>query len=171
MDHVGTREPGRSPELLFIYAAPSSERPGCRLYYTRPQRRPERPTAGPESSCRDLLRPRLQRLRKAARTSSEAHLKSPPALPSLRDPVRDTMSRGHGEEGELVAWVRYTTTKETGKRWGVSMEWVSSLCRQGRVEGAGKVGWIWIVPIDAEKPEDLRVWNGRWKKHRRRRRS
>jgi len=69
-----------------------------------------------------------------------------------------------------MSWVRYTTTRETGKRWGVSMEWVSSLCLQGRVEGAGKVGRIWIVPIDAEKPEDLRVWNGRWKKKGRRRR-
>ena len=54
-----------------------------------------------------------------------------------------------------MAWVQYTTTRETGKRWGVSLQWVSQLCKQGRVEGAGKVGSIWI---------------GRYRKRRRRRR-
>ena len=69
-----------------------------------------------------------------------------------------------------MAWVQYTTTRETGKRWGVSLQWVSQLCKQGRVEGAGKVGSIWIIPVDAEKPEDLRIWNGRYRKRHRRRR-
>lgn len=66
-----------------------------------------------------------------------------------------------------MAWVQYTSTKDTGKRWGVSSQWVSQLCKQGRVEGAGRVGRIWIIPIDAAKPEDGRIWNGRWKKKRR----
>lgn len=69
-----------------------------------------------------------------------------------------------------MAWVQYTTTRETSKRWGVSLQWVSQLCKHGRVEGAGKVGSIWIIPVDAEKPEDLRIWNGRYRKRRRRRR-
>ena len=40
--------------------------------------------------------------------------------------------------------------------------WVSQLCRQHRVPGAGKIGGIWLIPDDAEKPEDRRIWNGKY---------
>lgn len=53
-----------------------------------------------------------------------------------------------------MSWRGYETTKEAGKRWGVSSMWVSQLCKQGRVPGAGKIGGIWLIPDDAPKPED-----------------
>ena len=56
-----------------------------------------------------------------------------------------------------MSWRGYETTKEAGKRWGVSSMWVSQLCKQGRVPGAGKIGGIWLIPDDAPKPEDGRI--------------
>lgn len=47
-----------------------------------------------------------------------------------------------------MSWRGYETTKEAGKRWGVSSMWVSQLCKQGRVPGAGKIGGIGILLQD-----------------------
>ena len=69
-----------------------------------------------------------------------------------------------------MSWRGYETTKEAGKRWGVSSMWVSQLCKQGRVPGAGKIGGIWLIPDDAPKPEDGRTWNGKYIGARQRRR-
>ena len=44
-----------------------------------------------------------------------------------------------------MSWRGYETTKEAGARWGVCSMWVSQLCKQGRVPGAGKIGGIWLI--------------------------
>lgn len=69
-----------------------------------------------------------------------------------------------------MSWRGYETTKETAKRWGICPMWVSQLCRQHRVPGAGKIGGIWLIPDDAEKPEDRRIWNGKYINRGRKRR-
>ena len=45
----------------------------------------------------------------------------------------------------------FLTTAELSKIWGISL-----LCSEGRVEGAEKKGKTWLVPKDANKPEDAR---------------
>ncbi len=52
--------------------------------------------------------------------------------------------------------MKYSTVKETALRWGVSVRTVNSLCAQGRVTGAEKLGNAWAIPEDAEKPGDPR---------------
>ena len=47
------------------------------------------------------------------------------------------------------------TTKEIALKWGVSVTWVTVLCKKGRIEGAIREGNRWYIPEDAKKPEDI----------------
>jgi hypothetical protein len=49
------------------------------------------------------------------------------------------------------------TTKQAAELWGVTMRRVQSLCEQGLIDGAEKLGEIWVLPINAEKPIDGRT--------------
>lgn len=48
------------------------------------------------------------------------------------------------------------TTSEIAKKWDVSRRRVTTLCIQGRVEGAILKGNTWLIPENAKKPEDPR---------------
>ena len=50
----------------------------------------------------------------------------------------------------------FFSAAETAKRWGISKRRVQILCSQGRVNGAMKVGLVWIIPVTSEKPQDPR---------------
>jgi len=39
---------------------------------------------------------------------------------------------------------------EAARRAGVSREWISRLCAQGRIEGARKLGRGWSIPAGAK---------------------
>ena len=43
------------------------------------------------------------------------------------------------------------TTKEIALKWGVSVTWVTVLCKKGRIEGAIREGNRWYIPEDAKK--------------------
>jgi hypothetical protein len=49
------------------------------------------------------------------------------------------------------------TTKEAAEQWGVTVRRVQSLCEKGLIEGATKLGDIWVMPLNAEKPVDGRT--------------
>ena len=53
----------------------------------------------------------------------------------------------------------YMTVKEAGEKWGIGSRMVTLYCADGRIKGAEKIGNMWLIPKDAEKPED-----GRYKK-------
>jgi hypothetical protein len=40
---------------------------------------------------------------------------------------------------------------------------VRVLLRDGRIEGAFKVGHQWVIPVDAPKPVDLRIKTGKYR--------
>lgn len=40
--------------------------------------------------------------------------------------------------------------------WGISRRRISKLCEEGRIAGAEKHAGVWGIPIDAQRPEDLR---------------
>lgn len=46
--------------------------------------------------------------------------------------------------------------KEASEKWGISDSRIRLLCREGRIEGAKKIGRNWAVPFDAAKPIDAR---------------
>ena len=48
------------------------------------------------------------------------------------------------------------TTTEMAERWEISRRRVTTLCREGRIEGAILKGNIWLIPNNAEKPDDPR---------------
>ena len=58
----------------------------------------------------------------------------------------------------------YISIREASRRWGVSERRVSQYCTEGRIPGASRMGYVWAIPADAEKPKDARVKSGRYQK-------
>lgn len=52
--------------------------------------------------------------------------------------------------------MEYLTVKEMGEKWGITSRMVNVYCTKGRIPGAVKKGNLWLIPENAEKPEDLR---------------
>lgn len=50
----------------------------------------------------------------------------------------------------------YLTTSEIATKWNVSRRRVFMYCKDGRIRGAVLKGKIWLVPKNAEKPENPR---------------
>lgn len=48
------------------------------------------------------------------------------------------------------------STIEIAQKWGVSVTWVSILCKQGRIPGVVRKGNRWLIPDEASKPDDKR---------------
>lgn len=48
------------------------------------------------------------------------------------------------------------TTTQMAERWEISRRRVTTLCREGRIEGAILRGNTWLIPDDAQKPDDIR---------------
>jgi len=48
------------------------------------------------------------------------------------------------------------SVKETAEKWGIAPRRVQLLCNENRIPGAQRVGNYWVIPDDAEKPEDAR---------------
>ena len=52
--------------------------------------------------------------------------------------------------------MEYLTTTEMAKIWGLSSRRIGVLCTEGRIDGAIKKGKMWLLPADANKPDDAR---------------
>lgn len=50
----------------------------------------------------------------------------------------------------------YMTLREAGKKWSISSRQINYYCSAGRIPGAEKIGRVWLIPKDAEKPKDKR---------------
>ena len=60
----------------------------------------------------------------------------------------------------------YLSAKQTAQKWGVSIQRIQVICKQGRVPGAFIVGNSRAIPADAQKPKDERIKSGRYIKSR-----
>lgn len=49
------------------------------------------------------------------------------------------------------------TVKEASELWRISTRRVQVLCDKGKVDGAARLGNIWVIPKDALKPIDGRT--------------
>lgn len=58
--------------------------------------------------------------------------------------------------------VKFISTTEAGKRWGLSSRRVAILCTEGRIPNAQKIGNTWMLPEDSEKPVDARIKSGKY---------
>ena len=51
---------------------------------------------------------------------------------------------------------QYITAREAAEKWNISQRRVSILCSENRIPGVAMLGNMWIIPNNAEKPEDAR---------------
>ena len=52
--------------------------------------------------------------------------------------------------------MEYLTAAEVAKKWNISSRRVTLLCNEGRVDGAIKKGFMWLIPESSTKPIDPR---------------
>jgi len=52
--------------------------------------------------------------------------------------------------------LQYITAKEAAEKWNISQRRVSILCSEKRIPDVAMLGNMWIIPWNAEKPEDAR---------------
>lgn len=70
----------------------------------------------------------------------------------------------NNKEYEMVEG--YMSIKETAEKWGITPRRVQVLCASGRIDGAGKLGREWAIPVDAERPKDERITTGEYRNWR-----
>ena len=52
--------------------------------------------------------------------------------------------------------MEYMSCPEAAEKWGISERRVQILCKENRISGVSKIGYMWLIPKDAEKPVDAR---------------
>ena len=57
--------------------------------------------------------------------------------------------------------MEYMSCPEAAKKWGISERRVQILCREKRIQGVSKLGYMWLIPKKAEKPIDGRTKQGK----------
>ena len=62
--------------------------------------------------------------------------------------------------------MKYLSAKEAADKGGISDRRVQILCNQDRIPGVIRIGNIWGIPDDAEKPKDERVKSGKYIKEK-----
>ena len=60
----------------------------------------------------------------------------------------------------------YLTINEVAEKWNVSARRVRTMCLNGQIAGAAKLGKVWAIPISSEKPIDSRITSGEYRNWR-----
>ena len=50
----------------------------------------------------------------------------------------------------------YLTSEEIAQKWDISTRRVTTLCKDGRIDGAVQKSGIWLIPHTAKKPENMK---------------
>lgn len=58
--------------------------------------------------------------------------------------------------------MEYLSITQTSEKWNLSGRRIQTLCIEGRIPGAIKIGSYWAIPSDAEKPKDKRIKSGKY---------
>lgn len=58
----------------------------------------------------------------------------------------------------------YLSISQIAEKWGISQRRIRTLCVEGRIPGAFKMGAYWSIPENAEKPKDERIKSGKYLK-------
>ena len=56
----------------------------------------------------------------------------------------------------------YMSITQASEKWNLSKRRINTLCSQNRIPRVTRIGTIWAIPVDAEKPSDARIKNGRY---------
>ena len=60
----------------------------------------------------------------------------------------------------------YLSVNDVAEKWNLSPRRVRTMCQEGKIEGASKLGREWAIPDDAERPTDARITSGEYKNWR-----
>ena len=60
--------------------------------------------------------------------------------------------------------MEYMSSSQAAEKWGISPRRIQVLCKQERIPGVSRMGYVWAIPADAEKQKDGRVRSGRYVK-------
>ena len=61
--------------------------------------------------------------------------------------------------------MEYMSAPQAAEKWGISERRVQILCSQNRIPGVSKLGYMWRIPKNAEKPIDGRTKRGKEQKN------
>ena len=56
------------------------------------------------------------------------------------------------------------SVREAAERWNITERRVSTLCKDGKIAGAKKLGNRWMIPENTRKPLDRRIKTGAYRK-------
>ena len=59
----------------------------------------------------------------------------------------------------------YLSAPQAAEKWGISERRVQILCSENRIPGVSKLGYMWLIPKNAEKPIDGRTKRGKEQKN------
>lgn len=58
--------------------------------------------------------------------------------------------------------MEYLSISQMAEKWGLGARRIQTLCVEGRIPGATKIGSYWAIPADSEKPKDARIKSGKY---------
>lgn len=58
--------------------------------------------------------------------------------------------------------MEYMSISQAAEKWGITPRRIQVLCKQDRIPGAARIGYVWAIPMDAEKPKDARIRSGKY---------
>ena len=61
--------------------------------------------------------------------------------------------------------MEYMSAPQAAENWGISERRVQILCSENRIPGVSKLGYMWLIPKNAEKPIDGRTKRGKEQKN------
>ena len=56
----------------------------------------------------------------------------------------------------------FMSISEASKIWGIGVRRIQTLCTEGRIKGAQRLGRSWAIPKNAAKPVDNRIRSGKY---------
>ena len=60
--------------------------------------------------------------------------------------------------------MEYMSISQAAEKWGITPRRIQVLCKQDRIPGVTRIGYVWAIPLDAEKPKDARIKSGKHSK-------
>lgn len=58
--------------------------------------------------------------------------------------------------------MEYMSISQAAEKWGITPRRIQVLCKQDRIPGVARIGYVWAIPLDAEKPKDARIRSGKY---------
>lgn len=60
--------------------------------------------------------------------------------------------------------MEYMSISQAAEKWGITPRRIQVLCAQERIPDATRIGYVWAIPKNAEKPKDARIKSGKYVK-------